>query len=411
MRIAFFTDSFLPTHDGVARITGSLAVALHRLGHRVTIFTAQTPGTPRHERMPEGPEIVRSVSAPVPHYGQYRWALLPLWALVGRRFGRTFDLVHIHTPGTVGASGFLAARHWNLPLIGTFHTNMKEMRESFPSDPLTGLFFRVAWWFNTGLYWRCDLVTAPTPEALEALLAGSRKSYRVLPRVIPNGIETSRFRPGIREPDWSSRWGSKDLPLVTFLGRLTQDKGVYRFLDALALLPEDLPFLGVVAGTGLEDERVRRRISEDPRLRSRVRFAGPVSEEEKAALLSQSTLFVLPSVADTSSLAALEAMASGAACILTNRGGPRTLGGNGRFARLVDPLDIPHLSETIAGLLRDPNEARRLAARAREYVEGFCSIDSTARHFVNVYQDLLRERAGGYRVRTPTGLSAWAPPR
>lgn len=411
MRIAFFTDSFLPTHDGVAQVTASLAHALAQLGHTVTIFTAHRPGLPRYERLPDGTEVVRSLSIPVPHYGQYRWAILPLWTALGRRFGRTFDLVHIHTPGVVGASGFLAARHWKVPLLGTFHTNVKEMRASFPDDPLTGIFFRLAWWFNAGLYWRCDRTTVPTLAALAALEEGSRKPYRAPIELVPNGIEVERFHPGIQEPDWRRRTDAGDAPLVTFLGRLTQDKGVHRFLDALSSLPGSLRFRGVVAGTGIEDENVRRRIDTDPLLRGRVVFVGPVSEEEKPALLSQSRVFVLPSVADTSSVATLEAMASGAACVVTTRGGPRALAQNGATALMADPENVPEISARIRELLEDPSRAELLSRRAVRYVRESCSIQATARMFLNLYLNLLEERSSLRRVQSAYRLPASAPPR
>jgi 1,2-diacylglycerol 3-alpha-glucosyltransferase len=411
VRIAFFTDSFLPTHDGVAQETASLARALARQGHAVTVFTCRLPGTPREETTPEGVLVVRSASVPIPHYGQYRWAILPLRALVGRKVGHSYDVIHLHTPGSVGIAAFVAARHFGLPLVGTFHTNIRDSRESFPDDAFTSFMFHLAWWFNMGIYWRCDLTTAPTLAAKHSLEHDTEKPYRHPIVVVPNGIETERFRPGITSPDWRSRLGAGGAPIVLFLGRLTQDKGVYRFLDALEGLPEDLPFRGVVGGTGVEAHGLTHRIAGSPRLRERVTFVGAVAEEEKAALLSQSRIFVLPSTADTSSVALLEAMACGLACVVTKIGGPRFLVEDGRTALLTDPEDIPALRAAIQRLLEEPALADRLGARAVEHVRASYSIDASAREFIRLYDHLRASTEASERAPTSAPVGVAAGPR
>jgi 1,2-diacylglycerol 3-alpha-glucosyltransferase len=313
MEVVFYTDSYVPMRDGVAAVTEGLARSLRRLGHSVSVFAPNpAPGPRTVETDPDGVVVTRVRSIPSPLYPQYRWPVNP-FALLRERGGiGDADVLHLHSPGGVGSAGFLTSRRFHRPLVGTFHTNIREMQSSVPSRLLVPTFFRVAWWYNLGTYWRCDVATAPSAAARDALMSHARKPFRHPVEVVPNGIDVDRFRPGLRSPDWRARCGLPSDPLVTYLGRLTVDKGVHRFLDALEANLAHQDLVAVVGGTGPEESAVRERIARSPRLLERVRYVGPVAEEEKPSLLSQTDLFVLPSTSDTSSIALLEAMASGA---------------------------------------------------------------------------------------------------
>ena len=394
MEIAFFTETYLPTPDGVAHEVSALARALQRQGHGVRVYTPHpVVGAPSDRIELDGVRVTRVRSLPVPLYGQYRWALFPFPQLRGERFGPDVDVVHVHTPGMMGGTGFLAARHFQKPLVGTFHTNVSEMRGSFSSNFLVSWFFRAAWWYTLGTYLRCDVTTAPTEAARQILVDSSRKPFRRPIEVVPNGIETDRFRPGIRTPDWRTRCGLPEAPLVTYLGRLTRDKGVHRFLDAVAALSPRADFSACVAGAGPEEAAVRDRLRSEAALRDRVRYLGPIAEEEKPSLLAQSDLFVLPSTSDTSSVALLEAMASGAACVVSRVGGPGEMVTDGVTGRRFDPTVPTSLPEVLAELLEAPDVRRRLASAGTDSVRTTASIDQTARRFISLYELLLSERS------------------
>jgi glycosyltransferase involved in cell wall biosynthesis len=414
MEIAFFSESYLPTRDGVSTVVSGLARALHRAGHSVRVYTPNPVkgAAPEHLDV-DGSSVIRARSVPVPLYGEYRWAVFPFAQLRGERFREDVDIIHLHTPGIMGSTAFLSARYFDKPLVGTFHTNVWAMRESFPSTPLVQMFFRAAWWYSLGTYWRCDVTTAPTALALDQLVRATRKPFRHAPEVIPNGIEVDRFHPGIREPDWRTRCGLPNGPLVTYLGRLTQDKGVHRFLDAVSAVSEKADFSAVVAGKGPEECRVRERLESDPVLARRVRFLGPVAEEEKPALLAQSDIFVLPSTSDTSSIALLEAMACGAACIASDEGGPREIITPGVTGRLFSVRDPEALPSTLAELLDRPAERARYANAATAFVRESASIDATARRFISLYEHLIAgrsDRAARIRGRPSGGGPKGGPP-
>jgi len=390
MEIAYFTDSYPPMRDGVAHVTSDLARTVAGLGHSVRVFAPRTSeAQPRVTEREDGVTVHRLRSLPVPLYGQYRWPVFP-FRVVGAST-RGVDLVHLHTPGLLGTTAFLSARHAGRPLVGTFHTDLDAMRQSVPPKFLVPLFFRVAWWWNLGTYYRCTVTTTPSEAARAKLLGSTRKSFRHPVEVVPNGIDVDRFRPGERVPDWRARCGFGGEPLVAYLGRLTTDKGVLRFLDAFATAAAETEIVGIVGGAGPEEANVRERIASDPRLQRRLRYIGPVAEEEKAALLAQADVFVLPSTSDTSSVALLEAMASGAAVIAPTEGGASEVVQDGRTGRTADPRSVEGLAGTVAALARSPAERRRLGEAAARWVREERSLEAMARRFISLYRCVLEE--------------------
>jgi glycosyltransferase involved in cell wall biosynthesis len=336
--------------------------------------------------------VRRHLALAAPSYPEYRVALLPYAPLFLSR--RRFDLVHIHTPVLVGLAGYLAARRWGTPAIGTFHSDLRGMLAGAGKSAATRAFFRAWARFNVDLCLHCDATTALTMAAripLDAARISGRQSV-----VIENGVDVNRFRPGVISPDWHDRLGvPQDRPFVTFLGRLTRDKGVLRFLDAMEGLRPEGPSLAVVGGAGPLRATVAERFSHGSALADHGRFVGVVPDQEKAALLAQTRVFVLPSLSDTSSIALLEAMACGAGCVVTNRGGLAELPRRSGASILVDPEDAQALRRAIQDLLQEPTRTSALAAAGAAWVRREASIQRSAHLFERLYREVLAERAPG----------------
>ncbi|HXQ79463.1 MAG: glycosyltransferase [Thermoplasmata archaeon] len=392
MEVAFFTDSYPPMRDGVAAVTGGLARTLSRLGHTVRVYAPNPRPGPASEETRNGVTIRRVRTVPVPLYGQYRWPLWPFGLLRRDRGVQDADVIHLHTPGLLGTMAFLASRRFRRPLVGTFHTNIREMQESVPAKMLVPTFFRVAAWYNLGTYWRCDVATAPSEAARDSLLSGATKPFHHPIEVIPNGIDVERFRPDTPVPDWRARCGLPSAPLVTYLGRLTVDKGVHRFLDAVETAIPRTDLVAIVGGLGPEEGRVRERLAANPQLAARVRYVGPVAETEKAALLSQSDLFVLPSTSDTSSVALLEAMACGTPVIAPSSGGASEIVEEGVTGWRVAVTDPGALAASLQRILDETEIRRKVGGQAAEFVRETASLEMMARRFISLYRLVEEER-------------------
>ncbi len=120
MRIALYTDSFLPVVDGVGRVVVQYADTLARRGHEVYVVCPQAD-TGYRGGLPY--EIVDYVGTALPPTPQYRTGVALLDANYRNRVRMLdFDIIHAHSPGSTGLEAVFQARSRGIPLVGTFHS-------------------------------------------------------------------------------------------------------------------------------------------------------------------------------------------------------------------------------------------------------------------------------------------------
>jgi glycosyltransferase involved in cell wall biosynthesis len=164
-------------------------------------------------------------------------------------------------------------------------------------------------------------------------------------------------------------------------------KGYDVLLEALAGL--DVPGLRVLfAGDGPERARLEA-LARDLGVESRVRFLGFRSDVPR--LLATVDLVAMPSRWEGNSIALLEAMAAGRACLVSDI--PELVEGAGDAARRVAAGDARAWAGALGALLADPEQRRALGRAAREAAARF-SIEASARRYVDLYEEVLGRRGG-----------------
>ncbi len=175
--------------------------------------------------------------------------------------------------------------------------------------------------------------------------------------VIPNGVDTTTFRPG--EP-LDPNGGLRTLTVA----RLIQRKGIEHLIDAMAQLGDDRATLTIV-GEGNQREALAARAAD---LGDRVRFLGAVPHEQLPSVYRTHDVFVLPSLNEGMSNTVLEAMASGLPILMTRTGGARELiepGVNGDF---IEP-DGADIARALNAYLQRPALIRSHGAHSRAKAE------------------------------------------
>ncbi|MBK9738014.1 MAG: glycosyltransferase [Actinobacteria bacterium] len=162
-----------------------------------------------------------------------------------------------------------------------------------------------------------------------------------------------------------------DAGVVTYLGRLSTEKGVGFLVDAWGRLAERFPGWRLrLVGSGPDEKAVRARISGLAVGSDRIDVVPPVADVERE--LRGSDLLVLPSLTEGLPLVLAEAMALGLPCIATDcSAGVRLLTDDGRNGRLVPRADGAALAESLATLMADRDERQRLGERAREAMRDY----------------------------------------
>lgn len=181
----------------------------------------------------------------------------------------------------------------------------------------------------------CERVLVPTPEG-RAELARVLGPHRVA--LLRRGVDHELFRPDPTARDWLTRaYGvPADRPLVLFAGRLDASKGVPLLTESVRLLRArgGAPHL-VMAGSGAEEDAVRRRLGRD------VTLLGPLPQDRLARVYAGCDVFAFPSRTETSGNVVAEAMACGLAVVLPEGAHTtRWLAAPG-FDGIVVPADSP----------------------------------------------------------------------
>lgn len=182
---------------------------------------------------------------------------------------------------------------------------------------------------------------------------------------IPNGIDLARYQPSIRTEVKRPHGIPPDRKVVSYVGRLSHEKGPDLFLEIAARMASVDPALFfILAGPGLLDHALREQ-AQRLGLSERVLMPGCIDTVE---YLSHSDVLIVPSRIDGRPNVVIEAFALGTPVIAAAVGGIPELAGNGTRGLLCAPECVDQFVSAALALLSDPAKARSLSAAAREYV-------------------------------------------
>ena len=315
------------------------------------------------------------VAGPLP-----RWTMVWPRPLIRQIRGIAPDVVHTHSGVWYKAS--LAAR-W-AGVLRVIHT---DHGRPYPDPVAARLLDRLA-------ARRTDVVVAVSAALAHQLAARVVANARRL-RVVPNGVDTERFRP---RPDDVGGGLRRELgldpatPTIGSVGRFDAVKGYDVMVEAFARLRarwrgKPAPTL-VLAGDGPESGRLAALV-EAHQLRDAVRFLGWRDDIER--LLTGFDVFTLASRSEGTSVSLLEAMSAGVCPVVTDVGGNRSVLGSELRHRLVPPGDPEALAAAWVAALGEGEEEgggeRRGAdgQAARRRVQERFSLDAMVHAYERLY--------------------------
>ena len=349
MRIAIFTESFLPKWDGVSTTLCHLLEHLADRGHASLMFAPR--GAPK--RYAET-EIVGLPSFPCPRYPELK--LVPPFVNVKRQVAAFEpDLVHLVNPFLLGRVGLRHCRALGLPVVASYHTDLPGYAIlyglDFLHDPLYNYMRR--------LHNQADLNLCPSHFTKRDL---ERHGYQRL-AVWGRGVDTVHFRPNQRSDEWrrTLSGGRPEAPLLLYVGRLASEKRVDWLYPVLQALPE--------ARLALVGDGPIRPALEELFAGTRTVFTGYLKGKALASAYASADIFCFPSPTETFGNVVLEAMASGLPVIVPRAGGPVDHVINDRNGFLFEPDDPEDLISKTRTLVNDLKYARKLGKGARAYAE------------------------------------------
>lgn len=286
-------------------------------------------------------------------------------------------VVHAHWLLPQGFVGALVRRFTGVPVVTTIH-----------GGDVFGLRGRALAGFKRFSLRGASVVTANS----SATAAMVRELLPSLPvERISMGIDPSPPDPALAAAV-RARHRAGDGPLILFLGRLVEEKGVFDLIDALPSIAAVLPDARLlVVGDGQDADRARARAAAGP-CAERIDFTGWVAREQVPAYFAAADVFAGPSKrspdgwVEAQGLTFAEALSAGTPVVATASGGIGDLIENERTGLLVPEGDVAALAAAIVRVIRTPTLAAGMTERGRALVASAYSRQSAARRFSNLFE-------------------------
>lgn len=378
MKIAMFTNTYLPHVGGVARSVKTLEDECRKRGHEVCVIA------PESDMAEESPDVLR-VPAIQNFNGSDFSVRLPSLNLISD-FLEYFqpDIIHSHHPFLLGDSALREAWKVRMPIVFTHHTLYERYTHYVPLD--SDALKRVAIQLATEYCNLCSRIIAPS-ESVARLLVERGVTTPI--EAIPTGIDTAAFASADGGAFRELHRIPEGATVVGHVGRLAEEKNLRYLTEAVkAALARHPEAWFVLVGDGPEKQAMIDLIGSD-----RIIAPGSLHGTDLANAYASMDVFVFASQSETQGMVLAEAMAAGVPVVALDGPGVREImkdGGNGTM--LAGDAPVEEYAEALHRILSDHDFRSRCAegasATAAEY-----DRDVTTDRIISLYEELVAAAA------------------
>lgn len=380
LKIGFFTDTYYPQVNGVVTSIESFRKELEKQGHEVFVFC------PRANSRETQKNVIRFPSIKFFFQPEYHVSVPFTRHLLKNLWQKDLDIVHAHTPFSLGLLGYYYAYIKKVPFVYTYHTLYPEYVKSYLwhgrvitprlAEKVTAVFSN-----------HCDLNIAPS-EKIRLLL----KKYGVTKpiSVLPTGLDLKKFSQQVEKNKVRSKYGIKpDEKALLYVGRLGKEKNIGLIVKTLRLLKDKgLKVKLLIVGDG-PDRLSLQNLVKNSQLSKEVIFAGYLRGQAVVSSYQAADLFVFASQTDTQGLVMLEAAACGLPIVAVKDAAFANIlknGSNG-FTVSQDPKEF---SQKITTILSNKKLYQKMSAASVQTASGFSSKNQ-GQKLEKLYFDLLEK--------------------
>ena len=383
MKIAVFSDAFLPQTNGmVTHLIETLPLLAKK--HKIIIFAANQKGIDLPASLIKANlQTVLLPSLPLPVYPNWRVSL-PYYLRVSKILNIFKpDLIHFHSPVTIGANGIFYAKKNKVPLVGSFHGYFMEPEylKIVGLDKLglhnSKFINKLLWSYSNLFYNRANRIICPSQATRQDLINhGITRPVEI----ISNGININSYK----MTDNGAVYKLPDKYLL-YVGRISREKNIDLVIEAFSKLIDGI-FL-VIVGDGPDRKRLNK-IAADLNINHKIIWLGNIDHQRliNSNIYQQASCFVSASTSETQGITFLEAMAFGLPLIgVSARAVTELIDNNGI---LCQPDNADDLSQAIIKIITDDQLRKKYRQQSLKLVKKH-DINNTVAKLEKVYKQVL----------------------
>jgi glycosyltransferase involved in cell wall biosynthesis len=379
MKIAMFTNVYLPLLGGVSFSVDRFSREYQKRGHEVLIVAPEMTGQPENE------ETVVRIHAIQNFTGTDFSVALPPGPKLTHRLGEFKpEIIHSHQPFLLGNTAVRVASQRNLPLIYTHHTMYEYYTHYAPIDAKVLRNYVVH--LTTRYEQDSNMVIAPSQSVADII---RNRGVTTPVEVIPTGVDMETFSSvdGTRARE-ELDIGEQEF-IMGFVGRLQEEKNLaFLVRTVMQVLRENDRARFLVVGTG-EMEQPMREMFENEGLIKRAIFAGPRTGKELADMYAAMDVFVFASKSETQGMVLVEALAAGTPVVTLVVPGAKDVVRDGENGKLVQNENEREFARAVQWFLDLPDEKTEdMSNRAREDAKQL-SLDRCVDKVLDAYRRIL----------------------
>lgn len=357
MRVAVFTETFLPKMDGIVRVVCLLVDHLQAQGIAVLIVAPNLADGASSVTEYNDSKVIALDGIPLPWYPELRFTG-PSPTVYRELQEFKPDVAHFFHPVTVGIPALAMAKSLNIPTLVSFHLDFARLARHMNYGPINlGFLEGIADYMTRVVFNWADYTLAPSKLIQREMLELGIRDVGLWKR----GVDAEGFNPQFYNDEMRQQMseGDADAPLLLFVGRLSREKHVQDLRPMMDVLPN---VRLAIVGDGPYREDLEQIFAG-----TKTKFMGYMQGKVLSQAYASADIFVFPSSMETFGLVVVEAMAAGLPVVASRVGGIPDVVEEGYNGYTFDVGDTQAIIEGVQSISVTPERMTQMGINGRQF--------------------------------------------
>ena len=373
MKVALFTDTFLPQINGVTNTLNKLIQYYEATEIEYKIFV------PKYDIASNDHNIERFYSMKFILYPDNRVAFPNLFRISSILSDFQPDIIHNMTEFNMGIAGLNYGKKHGIPTISNYTTNFSQYADYYKITFLKQVIWNYMKWFHT----QNELTLCPSIAAQKLLHNNDIHNTKIFSR----GIDFKNFHPMYRSHPLRDHFGISDKITFLYVGRVSYEKDLDTLSESYEIIRKKYhnQVSMIITGDGPYLKKCKQMFPAD------TIFTGFLKGKDLSQIYASCDIFVCPSSTETFGNVILEAMASGLPVIGADAGGVGEIIQNEVTGLKFSERNAEALAKCMSELVEDLDLRDYLSLNGREFATNR-SWNKIFDGLIDIYHEIIAKK-------------------